>query len=232
MTYDRYRAGELTLALMYLTLHDDVRAWKGYSWEVLDHLFQLGLIADPRGTAKSVVLTPDGLARSRALFDELLAAGGPRLGTAAHAGRAPHSAGGPDGVPAGVPAGVPDGAPTATGRTLSEPQRAEAARLLAPFCRPSPDPAVRAKLRIAYRGEGPAVVLFEARPHLLAPASGDAWGEEPVAKFRYVASRRVWRLFCMHRDWKWHRYELLPESNSLAELTDEVGRDPSGIFWG
>jgi hypothetical protein len=72
-------------------------------------------------------------------------------------------------------------------------------------------------------------VLFEHRRRLLEPGE---WGEEPVAKFRYVGSRRVWRLFCMHRDWKWHRYELLPESASLAALVDEVRRDPSGIFWG
>jgi hypothetical protein len=101
--------------------------------------------------------------------------------------------------------------------------------VLAPFRRPSPGPAVRAKLRIDYRFEGPAIVLFESRPRFL---KRDEWGEEPVAKFRYVASRRVWRLFCMHRDLRWHRYELLPESDSLAELADEVRRDPSGIFWG
>jgi hypothetical protein len=105
----------------------------------------------------------------------------------------------------------------------------QAARLMAPFCRPSPDPAVRAKVRVDYRFDGPAVVLFESRPRLFNPAE---WGEEPVAKFRYVASRQLWRLFCMHRDWKWHRYALLPESGSLAELVDEVRRDPSGIFWG
>jgi hypothetical protein len=213
MTYDRYRAGELTLALMYLTRHDDVRVWKGYSWDVLDHLFQLGLISDPRSKAKSVVLTDAGLARSRALFEAHLVAAAPRLPTGDRAGR---------GRPASRAARPTPG-------TLAEPLQAEAARLLAPLCRPSPDPAVRAKLRVDFRFDGPAVVLFEHRRRLLEPGE---WGEEPVAKFRYVGSRRVWRLFCMHRDWKWHRYELLPESASLAALVDEVRRDPSGIFWG
>jgi hypothetical protein len=213
MTYDRYRAGELTLALMYLTLHDDVRVWKGYSWDVLDHLVQLGLINDPRSKAKSVVLTDAGLARSRALFEEHLAAASPRLATGDLAGR------GRPGAWAARP----------KPSTLAEPLRAEAARLLAFFCRPSSDPAVCAEVRVDYRFDGPAVVLFESRRRLRAP---DAWGEEPVAKFRYVASRQLWRLSCMHRDWKWHRYELLPESGSLAALVDEVRRDPSGIFWG
>jgi hypothetical protein len=213
MTYDRYRAGELTLALMYLTLHDEVRVWKGYSWEVLDHLFQLGFITDPRSKAKSVFLTEEGLARSRALFDEYLTAAGPRLAAGGQEVRDPRS----------VPA------TKRKGSTLTAFQQAEATRLLAPFCRPSPDPAVRAELRIGYRLEGPAIVLFESRARFLKP---NEWGEHPVAKFRYVVSRRIWQLHCMHRDLKWHRYELLPESNSLAELAEEVRRDPSGIFWG
>lgn len=108
-------------------------------------------------------------------------------------------------------------------------QLAEAARLFAPLCRPSPDPAVQAQLRIDYRVEGRAIVLFESRPRFGKP---EEWGDGPVAKFRYVSSRRVWQLFCMHRDLKWHHYALLPESKSLAELVDEVRRDPSGIFWG
>jgi hypothetical protein len=213
MTYDRYRADDLTLALMYLTLHDEVRVWKGYSWDVLDHLFQQGLITDPRSKAKSVILTEEGLARSRALFQEYLATPAARLPIRAHDARARRH--------------TPSANPSQG--SLTELQLAEAAKLLAPLCLPSPDPAVQAQLRIDYRVEGRAIVLFESRPRFSKP---EEWGDDPVAKFRYVASRRVWQLFCMHRDLKWHHYELLPESKSLAELVDEVRRDPSGIFWG
>jgi len=213
MAYDRYRAGQLALALMYLTLHNGVRAWKGYSWEILDHLFQQGMITDPRSKAKSVMLTEEGLARSRALFEEYLASPATRSLSGADIERK-----------------IPTARRTKpTPSTLSELQQAEAARLLEPFCRPSPDPAVRAKLRIKYRLDGAAIVLFESRPRFLEP---DEWGEGPVAKFRHIKSRRTWQLFCMHRDLKWHRYEILPEAESLAELVDEVRRDPSGIFWG
>jgi hypothetical protein len=45
------------LALLYLTLHDDVRAWKGFGWDAMDRLHRKGLIHDPVGKAKSVVLT-------------------------------------------------------------------------------------------------------------------------------------------------------------------------------
>ena len=112
---------------------------------------------------------------------------------------------------------------------LSAHQQAQAKRLLAPVCALSPDAAVRAKLRIEYRIEGNAIVLFEVRPRWQQPKE---WMEEPVAKFRYVASIDRWRLFCMWRDLKWHGYARLPEAGSLAELVREVRSDPTGIFWG
>lgn len=62
---------DCVLALLHLTLHDGERAWKGFYFEVMDQLFQKGYIFDPRGRAKSVVLTQEGLARSERLFGEL-----------------------------------------------------------------------------------------------------------------------------------------------------------------
>ena len=68
MQIDEERIDEAVLALLWLTLHDERRAWKGFDWQVLDRLHRNGLIADPVGRAKSVVLTDEGLRRSRALF--------------------------------------------------------------------------------------------------------------------------------------------------------------------
>jgi len=36
MDYDENKIDEVVLALMYLTLHDEVRAWKGFDFRVLD----------------------------------------------------------------------------------------------------------------------------------------------------------------------------------------------------
>lgn len=55
MSYNRDRAAELVLALMQLTLHEGVRTWKSYDWEVMNDLFERGYITDPRSKAKSVV---------------------------------------------------------------------------------------------------------------------------------------------------------------------------------
>ena len=53
-----------------------------------------------------------------------------------------------------------------------------------------------------------------------------------VAKFTYVATQRVWKLYCQHRDSRWHSYEALPRARKFDTLLDEVAADPTGIFWG
>ena len=112
---------------------------------------------------------------------------------------------------------------------LSDLQQAQAERLLRPIIQESDRPDVRDKLRLGYRVERNTIVLFESRIRWDNHAE---WMEESVAKFQYVASISRWRLFCMFSDLKWHGYEPLPEAASLAELVDEVARDPTGIFWG
>lgn len=68
MDYDRDRVDEVVLALLYLTLHDDGRAWKGFDWDALNRLYEKGMIGNPVSKAKSVVLTEEGEAESRRLF--------------------------------------------------------------------------------------------------------------------------------------------------------------------
>ena len=38
MEHDQDKIDEVVLALLYLTLHDENRAWKGHDWETLDRL--------------------------------------------------------------------------------------------------------------------------------------------------------------------------------------------------
>ena len=68
MDIDTDKIDEAVLALLYLTLHDQVRAWKGHDWGALDRLYQRGMIDNPVGKSKSVVLTDDGLSESERLF--------------------------------------------------------------------------------------------------------------------------------------------------------------------
>ena len=71
MTLNTNKIDDAALALLYLTLHDGYRAWKGFDWEVLDRLHDKGMIHDPVGKVKSVVFTPEGLERAKALFEQM-----------------------------------------------------------------------------------------------------------------------------------------------------------------
>lgn len=71
MDVDNDKIDEAVLALLYLTLHDECRAWKGHDWDAMDRLHRKGFISDPVGKAKSVVLTDDGLRESERLFFKL-----------------------------------------------------------------------------------------------------------------------------------------------------------------
>jgi hypothetical protein len=76
MDYDKDKVDDYTLALMYLVFHGDrygMRAWKGFDWDTLDRLHEKGLIADPKGKAKSVVVTAEGEQRAEDLFREFFA---------------------------------------------------------------------------------------------------------------------------------------------------------------
>jgi hypothetical protein len=68
---DTDKIDEAVLALLILTLHDGVRAWKGHDWDVLDRLYRKGMIDNPVGKAKSVVLTDEELSESERLFKKL-----------------------------------------------------------------------------------------------------------------------------------------------------------------
>jgi uncharacterized protein DUF6429 len=77
MDIDEEKIDEISLALLYLTTFKDrlgFRAWKSHSWDVLDRLHESGYIGNPQSKAKSVVLTDEGVKRSKALFEKYFAA--------------------------------------------------------------------------------------------------------------------------------------------------------------
>jgi hypothetical protein len=71
MQLDTDKIDEATLALLSLGLHDGVRVWKAFDWDAMDRLHEKGYITDPRGQARSVILTEEGLERSQQLLENL-----------------------------------------------------------------------------------------------------------------------------------------------------------------
>lgn len=66
MKLDNDKLDAAALAILSLTLHDGRRVWKQVDWAVTDRLYEKGLIENPAGRAKSLVLTDEGLAKAEA----------------------------------------------------------------------------------------------------------------------------------------------------------------------
>ena len=112
---------------------------------------------------------------------------------------------------------------------LTPRQEAQVSSLLSAYCHARVPARIRDQVRLGFRIDGQAVELLESRPSF---DDSRVWREQAVAKFRYVAAKRVWRLYCQYRDLKWHEYKPRHTARSFAQLLDEVDRDPTGIFWG
>ena len=70
---DTARTDEAALGRLYLTLHDDNRAWKGLDRAIFDRLHAAGLIGNPANKNKSVALTEEGVAAAEAAWRKLFA---------------------------------------------------------------------------------------------------------------------------------------------------------------
>ena len=74
MENDIDKIDEVTLALLSLVIHQEdaygARAWKGFDWDTLNRLHLKGYIGDPVNKSKSVVMTPEGVEKSRQLFEK------------------------------------------------------------------------------------------------------------------------------------------------------------------
>jgi hypothetical protein len=76
MPVDHDHIDEVVLALLYLGLHDEYRAWKGFDWNAMNRLYEKGMISNPVGKAKSVEFTEEGLRESERLFHKFFDANG------------------------------------------------------------------------------------------------------------------------------------------------------------
>ena len=92
-----------------------------------------------------------------------------------------------------------------------------------------PPPEVRDQVDLRADINGQEVTIISVRPAFDDPSRK---AEHPIAKARWVGTQNVWKLYWMRADLKWHSYEPLPESPSIATLLAEVDRDPHCCFFG
>lgn len=91
-----------------------------------------------------------------------------------------------------------------------------------------PDAHMRKKLDLGFRIDGQSIEIFDIRPSWKHP---EKLMELPVAKTTYVKSQKVWKIYWIRQDLKWHRYDRLPEVRTIEAFLNELSLDPSACFW-
>lgn len=92
-----------------------------------------------------------------------------------------------------------------------------------------PPAHVRAQFDLAYRVSGQSIEIFEVRPGFRDPGKTI---EISVAKTTYVKSQKVWKVYWMHQDLKWHSYPRAPQVRYLEEFLTLVKEDANACFFG
>ena len=111
---------------------------------------------------------------------------------------------------------------------FSELELARVHRTMAAYiARRRPRPEIREELDIGYSVEGQSVIIHEDRRRYDGSRI-----LEPVAKATWVKTQKVWKIFWMRADLRWHGYEPLAQVHTLDDVLAGVDADPYGCFWG
>ncbi len=92
-----------------------------------------------------------------------------------------------------------------------------------------PPAHIRPELDLAYRFEGQSVEIFELRPAYQSP---NEIIETSIAKATYVKVKRIWQIYWMRADLKWHRYDPQATVPSVEEFLAVIDHDQYGCFFG
>ena len=92
-----------------------------------------------------------------------------------------------------------------------------------------PPARVRAQVDLGYRITGQSVEIFEVRPSFRDPSEKT---EIVIAKTTYVKSQKVWKVYWMRQDLKWHSYPPAPQVRHFGEFLTLVKEDENGCFFG
>lgn len=92
-----------------------------------------------------------------------------------------------------------------------------------------PAPHIRPKLDFGFRVDKQSIELFEVRPNYLNPKK---YRESPFAKATYVQSQKIWKVYWMRADLKWHDYTPAPTVKKVEDFIALVDRDDHGCFFG
>jgi hypothetical protein len=92
-----------------------------------------------------------------------------------------------------------------------------------------PPPKFRELVDLHVEISGSEVVIYEIRAR---HQNKNEKVRSHIAKIKWVATQKVWRLFWMRSDLKWHAYPRLPKAAEINSLIAEIEKDPCGCFFG
>lgn len=61
---------------------------------------------------------------------------------------------------------------------------------------------------------------------------GPEWTSSPIARLHYAKTTRTWTLYRSDHQHGFRTYDRTPASPHIDDLLTEIGRDPTGTFWG
>jgi hypothetical protein len=92
-----------------------------------------------------------------------------------------------------------------------------------------PPEHIRSKVDLSYKIENQSVIIFEIRPHW---RNENEMIEQPIAKTTWVNTQKIWKIYWMRADLKWHSYEPKAIVKKIEQFLKTVDEDAHGCFWG
>ena len=92
-----------------------------------------------------------------------------------------------------------------------------------------PAEEIREQLDISYKIEKQSIIIFEIRPNW---RDANLKMESGIAKATFVKSDKLWKIFWMRADLKWHSYKPKPVVGDVSIFLKTVEEDKHGCFWG
>lgn len=92
-----------------------------------------------------------------------------------------------------------------------------------------PPSSIRSELDIGWRLENQSIYIFETRPVWNNPSE---YQNLDIAKFTFVRSQGVWKIYWMPSDLKWHAYEPKSQVKTIDQVFKVVSEDEFCCFFG
>jgi|SRR5690606_39424553 len=92
-----------------------------------------------------------------------------------------------------------------------------------------PPENMRHKLDLNYKIENQSITIFETRPHWQRKTETI---ESSIAKATWAQTKKVYKIYWMRADLKWHSYKPQPMVKTIEDFLQTVNEDAYGCFWG